>query len=619
MLIKKKILQAELPELDDEGCVARIFQLPSSGRVFIMDIISKPLSFPTPVKYRCACDGKNQIIYDYNKEIWTEGKLYYLVGWRLDISSIDYGTDYAARRFFKKQTGSAFRIFEQWQSDYIDQKRYTQKERRLSLQEKRLKMFPEIGKKVVRWCDKKVFSSYLFMSNSEKGKRVIKCSSCGAEMVMGAKEHKHKERGKCPKCKREGIYFLERYKGSILDKEKINLYYKKDGYILSRWSKVVRTFNLKGEAEFAFSDYWYTGISIDGGKEFYYGEIISPYSANYIGRKYWREPSRNENCKVFKSGLNKVLSEYIHGFDIESVADKINGFMETMINLHKFPQTEYLLKLGLYNLAVYAKSLHPEGSGFSNVLGLSKQYLPLYQKLNPSLYEHYNIKNIAKEEFVNEELACIIIKRGINIQTIKNIREFSGGGSAGKIIRYIDKQDFSGNEFLNEYRDYFSMAKELGITLEKKYDIWPKNLREEHDRLSEKVNILRDEKKEQAFLNAISELYKTIPENYENEKLMIRLPMHARDFSTEGQNLKICVGSYGYCDRHMSGDNLICFIRKTESPDESYVCCEISLKTYKVKQVHGYKNDLDKPLSKEVKRFAENYAKHIEKFRKKVA
>lgn len=614
MLIKKKILEAELPKVKNNYCVARIFQLPASGRVFIMDVFSTSCG-----KFRCACDGINSIIYNYSRDTWTTSQLYYIVGWSNNFKGQDEGTKNAAHRFFNDNSSSAWSLFDSWQYRHSVELREKREERQLFLQERRLKMFPKIGSRILKWCEKEVFKNYIFLSSAVKGERIARCNACGEVWHVGTAEHKHKEEGLCPHCKRDSIYFLQRYQSSILNKDKINIWSKKDGYILSKWSKVIRYFNDKGESVIEFSDYWYTGIPINGGKEFYYGEIVAPYRANYIGRKNWATPKMYPGAKVYKGNLNSVLSEYVNGFDVAGIIDKIKNPVDIIKNLKRYPQTEYLLKLGLYNLAESADILRPAGEGFEGVLGLSKQYLPMYQKLNPDISEHLSIQEMAEEEYISEELAEIIINRNIRKEHVDAVRNLAGKGSIGKIIRYINKQNFSGYNFLSEYRDYFSMAKQLGFELKYKYDIFPKNLRLEHDKLSEKVNILRDKLAEKEFLEKTSELYKTIPKEFSNKKYLIRLPEHAGDFGAEGQNLKICVGSYGYKDNHIAGRSLICFIRKIDNPDESYVCCEISLKNYTVMQVHGYKNDVDKPLPEAVKEFAKKYAEKIRRFRKEIA
>lgn len=617
MLIKKKILEAELPKVKKNCCIARVFQIKDSGRVFIMDIFSRYGN--KKYKYRAACDGKNSIIYDYINDMWISGRLWNIgIGWNCRLPDMDEGTTNAVKRFFKSES-SAFSTFDSWQYRHSVELREKREERQLSLQERRLKMFPKTGTRILKWCEKEVFKNYIFLSSAVKGERVARCYSCGEVWHVGTTEHKHKEEGMCPHCKRDSIYFLQRHQNSILNKDKINIWSKKDGYILSKWSKVIRYFNDKGESVIEFSDYWYTGIPISGGKDFYYGEVVASYCANYIGRKKWATPAMHPDAKVYKGNLNRVVAEYVNGFDVASIIDFIRNPVDIIKNLKYRPQTEYLLKLGLYNLADSADILRPAGEGFEGVLGISKQYLPMYQKLNPDISAHLSIQDMAEEEYISEELAKIIIKRNIRKEHIDGIRNLSGKGSIGKIIRYINKQDFSGYDFLSEYRDYFSMAKQLGFELKHKYDIWPKNLREEHDKLSEKVNILKDKLAEKEFLEKTSELYKTIPKEFSNKKYLIRLPEHAGDFGAEGQNLKICVGSYGYRDSHIAGRSLICFIRKIDNPDESYVCCEISLKNYKVMQVHGYKNDVDKPLPEEVKKFAKEYAEKIKRFRKEIA
>lgn len=153
------------------------------------------------------------------------------------------------------------------------------------------------------------------------------------------------------------------------------------------------------------------------------------------------------------------------------------------------------------------------------------------------------------------------------------------------------------------------------MPLETKSEYFPRDLTHEHDRLAERINCVQNEKKKESFERAIPKLYEKLPREYHNKDYCIVLPHEPEDFIREGEKLNICVGMSSYLEKHMRGQSLICFIRHVETPDIPYVCCEISMLSYKVLQVHGYLNDAYRPLPKPVKEFAKRYAAAIQQVR----
>ena len=95
---------------------------------------------------------------------------------------------------------------------------------------------------------------------------------------------------------------------------------------------------------------------------------------------------------------------------------------------------------------------------------------------------------------------------------------------------------------------------------------------------------------------------------FEYAGFRIVIPTCPDDIIREGEKLRHCVGSYS--DRHFSGKLTILFIRKITNPDKPYVTMEVRGK--RIVQVHGYRNDINKPLPKSVKLFVEEFKKYIE-------
>ena len=159
---------------------------------------------------------------------------------------------------------------------------------------------------------------------------------------------------------------------------------------------------------------------------------------------------------------------------------------------------------------------------------------------------------------------------------------------------------------LNIWSDYLRFAKELGYDMKNEIIIYPKELMKAHDKASKAITTLQKKQaieKAKAVTAANEKKY-----TFEFDGLRIVIPTCPEDIIAEGKKLRHCVG--GYSDRHFSGKLTILFIRSVQAPDKPYVTMEVRGK--KIVQVHGYKNDINKPLSKSVKQFVEEFRKYIE-------
>lgn len=615
MLYKREILEVEMAANNnerDQYIKGRIFNLPKSGRVYIADFYNGELAF------RVCTDGRNIITYNYDSETWTRGINEYTAHDYYYVS-VDTRSNKEAREFFKDK-GDVVQLIVRLNDRINQKKRDKAYERARNKQERLTGMFPEFDEETKAWIDG-LFPNLLFVSNViKKGRRrvrTVNCEHCGAVFEVGSGEVRHKSFGVCPECGRKSMYLLERFKDCYAEKKKIHMVHYVDGFILFRWTRV-----FKDSGGYYFSDYYYSGICPENEKcNFAYGENI--YGC--IIKKQWRTPDGRNDAYLYPKGVNKLLDDVKNPFDLESViSDEMQYNLPVLIEcIRNFRQCEYLLKLGLVNLAHdygFMTRCRALAKGFAEITGLNKQLLPLCAKHNVNSMQLNAIKYAAGLGGVNEELFKLIIELKVDATDLGTITDMFGNRySLIKLLRYVKKQKYGFERFKEYYRDYKYMAQQLNFELVRKYDIFPKDLIAEHDRLAVKVNDIKSEQQDKAFKTAVSKLYKTIVTDFSDEKFCIVLPKSNGDFTAEGQALKICVGSDMYIKKHMLGESLICFIRRIEEPEKSFVCCEISLSKYNVIQVHGYCNDRDNPLPADVKAFAVRYAAEIKKFRTAVA
>ena len=613
MFYKAEIMQVDL-EIPDEYDFdvyryygfGRIVNLSKTGRVYIYDIFSNGT-----VKFRYCSDGDRFICYNASEDIWGHGTPSWNVNYR-SVISYDEETNIEAREFFKKKSGSAVYILEDFAWRINRDKREHSEKAALSKMERNIAMFPEeLSEDVKRWANEKVFNNYIFIGKKDKGKRYGTCEACGKKFKV---DGKHKGKGVCPKCGRQSVFWLARYKDCIAEKKRINVFYRTRDYSLYRWTDVTKTF--EGGKKYNYDDYWYSGECHENSRcNFAYGQH---HNYGYMVKKDWLTPTSLADSYVYTPGMDESV-----GYEYSKYIK--DGYKYNMLilarNLIKYPQTEYLLKQGLVNLAHEIRYYPACGDSRSlkELFGIEKKYIPLLVKYNATMDDLHLIMSISKTEHTSEELFLMCKQKRITSCMIEAMkRTFPQNASVGKILRYISKQKGSAENVVRTYQDYINMAHELKIELTKKYDIWPKNLQCEHDRLSEKITAIKNKKKNAAFKRGTKKIYKTVPEKFTDNEFCMVLPESTEDFSREGQNLKICVGSAYYAEKHKNGTSFICFIRKADEPEKSYVCCELDLKNYKIIQIHGYKNDVGKKLPSGTRAFAEKYLKAVQKFRKEL-
>ena len=192
-----------------------------------------------------------------------------------------------------------------------------------------------------------------------------------------------------------------------------------------------------------------------------------------------------------------------------------------------------------------------------------------------------------------------------------------GHASVHKIVSYAEKQLYKGCNDVSwgppapvaTYRDYLRDCVQLGWNLDDKSILFPKNLRDAHQRTIELVKYKKNEMKEKNFEKQRAE--KAWME-WQHDGLLIRLPVSGDEIIKEGEKLHHCVG--GYVDRAADGRTTILFIRRAENPEEPFFTLEW-LNNH-VQQCKS-KYNLDYFKDPQVKSFVAEWVRHLEKAKKR--
>ena len=155
------------------------------------------------------------------------------------------------------------------------------------------------------------------------------------------------------------------------------------------------------------------------------------------------------------------------------------------------------------------------------------------------------------------------------------------------MIEYIDYYDRElGHIYFSNasiYADYIGFCNRLGIPLSSPVK-YPKNLREAHDNLQNKIVIKNlEDKTKRIQEQVIKRLYKY---RYADERFVITPANSAEDLANESKALNHCVRTY--TDRYADGITSIFLIRKRDDVMTPFYTLE--LKSKKVNQVRGHHN-----------------------------
>ncbi len=626
MLVKKELLAVEpakmpaVPKKQKMNYSAAVHTaaLKRSGTVLVVDLYR---SEKGSIAYRFFTDGNSfQILTGPAPGGWTThhmGNLLRGDGAYCSDQELDLANEFLNLRIQSYcHRSDIVGQMDAFASGIATEKRSKEYQKRTDLMKEHFDMYPKRPENLVAYCEDHVFDfSYIFIDKVKDGKRRAVCGHCGKHFAVDKSAASGKT-GLCPHCGKFSIYRGSWFTSSITNKEKICIAAKVDGQLLLRWTDVTRTFTHPSHSpKYDFSDYAYN-LHLNTKK----GPQIYCYKYQCVecwGWNWYRK--KNEDCcidesYVYTDNLDEVFGDSYYNVNLkEGLAgrDCKMRFHYLLKNLRLDPGAEYLFKLKMPMLASQADSMELTGKGFSNVLGVSKQMLPLYSKFNVSLAEHRIIKGygqwVSDENF--EALREMKLDKycDVTLDALKYL-------SLDRFAHYFRKQKAAIPKktygwLITEYTDYISMSATLKVDLSHKSVLMPKNVVDAHDTILPRFNAVKHAKEDAAFREAVGPIYEDLRiTEFKKDGFCIILPQLRSDLITEGQSLNHCVGGDNYYKRHIAGTNLIFFIRRENDPQKPFFTMEVEMSGYKIRQLYGF-GDCSAP--KEVREFADSFVRKL--------
>lgn len=598
----------------------QVLSLKRSGNILVIDVFQRE---DKALKLRFFSDGNTFLsCKEWPAKEWSKkipGNLLesqYAFGWNIDAAESDIKL---AHEILKNKRKSWYYISGiKDEMDYFvkginEEKQAQAMERKYSKMEQHFSMFPDYPADLAEYCEKKVFGyTYIFISKIQKGTRKAVCGHCGHEFSV-SREERTGGNGTCPECKMKGKYRAQWSNARPEDRAKICITSKVNGQLLIRWANVTRRFE-GTKYGYHFHDY-FRNLYLHTPK----GPVIYAYDFKFNmswGESWYRQKNGTVHYGesfIYTNNLKEVFGDSYYHVDLENGlknAGKLS-FAILLNHLKNMPATEYLFKMGMPALAAgITKDNLGKGTGFSEVLGVSKQYLPLYRKFNVSPLEHRIIK--ASKTWVSEESfekLRLLEPDYFDYEDIVNILKTM---SFERFVNYFTKQKtlFTKKKlayYLTLYKDYLSMSESLKVDLFRKSVRFPNNIKDAHDLILPRFNQVKHKNEDKEFKQAVKKLYAKMPE-FSNEEYCIVYPALRSDLITEGQSLNHCVGGDNYYKNHIAGTRMIFFVRKITNPKKPYFTMEIDMKYSKINQLYGF-GDCVAPS--DVKKFAQEFLKKL--------
>lgn len=502
----------------------------------------------------------------------------------------------------------------------------------------------------------RLFTPYLFYETLPSGARYYECSSCNQSFEA---EHKklmtnddyellrvgHNESVRCPLC---GRYCTVKNKGkakgckNLYEEQRVVAIHKiNKNYVQAIGRVAYKSYSYDYRPRIRFLDYnqsnyvFRPGKVIQYKKADYYGTYqvktaSEPFTPK-TGMCYWQVRDNSYTvmgiaslCGTFLR-YNRLL-EYISHYTEKR--EKLGHtvieppMMRYLCRFCEYPQIEILQKMGYWSVIeplveAGLKSfplVNWRAKTVTDFFKMTKQEFKLFRENNGDLdflKLKAEIKKITGEADIKKTLKWRnLLPKVSMLYYLESVCEILPKEDVYKKLKYIYKQAQKSGDNLDtaryNFKDYLSMAKTLKYDLKEETVLFPKDLRQAHDTVTEVFNAYLAEKKakeqkelEENAKKAMKKFKKLYC--FSDGDFFIMVPTTTEEIIKEGREQHHCVG--GYAARHLGGALAICFLRSCEEPDKALYTIEMHGK--KVQQVQGYGNKT--PLTPEAKEFFEKW------------
>lgn len=237
-----------------------------------------------------------------------------------------------------------------------------------------------------------------------------------------------------------------------------------------------------------------------------------------------------------------------------------------------------------------------------DAFGLDKAELRAYRESGCSIRMIEVYKRLRRKNLLTSFANLHGLEHDLGDSRAKEFAEtcIKEGVHPDKMRRYLDRFTgprchggfFTLGMAWQNWKDYLTMAEQLGYDLTVETVRYPRNLDLAHHEAQTEINLQKERKVKEAEKDLIEKAEASLERrqkkyNAENEGYFIRIAETPEEVREEGRHLVHCVG--GYAERHMSDKTTILFLRRLDDPDAPLYT--VQMDGNQLIQIHGYKNE----------------------------
>ena len=355
-----------------------------------------------------------------------------------------------------------------------------------------------------------------------------------------------------------------------------------------------------------YSKWYYKQVAVHGvhSKECFSKDMALFIYGGWIAG--WYSEGLTKNKKFFENGFfeeadDKYYDPYAPIVNIEYL-DKFPEYQYSAYRLYdsveilqylrlyeKYPQTEYLLKLGLSTHFVRSKQilrLVEKDKEFRKYLSNHRYELKHLDYYISTVIQAYK-KNKPLDEMQKYKQVKKYLCKEKRFEPIRKIIN----GDYEKYSNYIVKQQISDSEYL----DYIDACNYLNLDMTEDKNRFPHDFKKWHDIRTDEyatAKAIKDEEERKELYQKfahISEKYSSL-QHTKNNDFVVVIAKSPAELIREGSILNHCVGRMNYDQKFIREESLIFFIRSRENIDKPFVTAEYSLSKKKVLQCYAKGN-----------------------------